>query len=465
MKKDHARSEAPAGAARAVRTARELASLAFKVVPAYARGNAQIEGYVKVARDPRDGAMVAPERSKDPLARMPLGTLEPLASALGSGFDVGALVTGSLASESLEIDFACLENRRPTKTKTDPKGATPGRGGILAVLGIDEDGAPVERSGPAQPDARTATEIARALDRLRRDVVSGSFSAHLTFERGGAIVRAVPRATVVVVVEAGVDLHRLASLVPDPRSYQRKGSGDDERSASMPPGSNGAAAHAAKPYAAASHAMNGATSGGAVAPVSSASFRSGPTRTAPYATSPGSPRKRGLLGGALFSLGDRTVRRILGETKAPRPPAARSPAVSASPVRAAGATSPARPPVAAVPPPAPPIVRAEVEETSTRLLRAAEDYLGPRTLDRIIKEAAPRAFAWQNRRVVVSGAERVAPTAANDVYREIRDLFGRGAAVSDALGRFDYEAWLVAQRLATPHAGIARAALTGERAA
>ena len=107
-----------------------------------------------------------------------------------------------------------------------------------------------------------------------------------------------------------------------------------------------------------------------------------------------------------------------------------------------------------------------MEETSTRLLRAAEDYLGPRTLDRIIREAAPRAFAWQNRRVVVGGGtERVALAAANDVYREIRDLFGRGAAVSDALGRFDYDAWLTAQRLATHHAGIARQALTGARAA
>ena len=462
MKKDHARAEAPAGAARVVRTARELASLALKVVPAYARGNAQVEGYVKVARDPRDGAMVAPERSKEPLARVHLGALEPLARALGSGFDVGALVAGRLASDSIEIDFECLEKCHSVKGSKHKQTTASGRGGILAVLGIDEDGASVERSGPAQPDARTATEISRALDRLRRDVVSGSFHVQLTFERGGAIVRAVPRATVVVVVEAGVSLDRLASLVPDPKTYQRARAGDDERPA--PVSSSDAVDRVAATFGAALRATNGA----AVTPLNGAPSRSEATGVAAYPTSPGSPRRRGLLGGAL-SLGDRTFRRLLGGAQARGSVAMRSPPSAASPTRFNGAsttpTSSGRSPIAAVPPAPAPIVRSEVEETSTRLLRAAEDYLGPRTLDRIIKEAAPRAFVWQNRRVVVGGADRVAPTAANDVYREIRDLFGRGAAVSDALGRFDYEAWLLSQRLATPHAGVARAALTGGRAA
>lgn len=94
-------------------------------------------------------------------------------------------------------------------------------------------------------------------------------------------------------------------------------------------------------------------------------------------------------------------------------------------------------------PPPPPVARGELEAVTTQLLRTAEEYIGPRILDRLIEDSPPRTWEWQNRRVVlrVAGAE-VPAGEVSEIYREVLAIFKRGAILSDGLRDFDFASWL-----------------------
>lgn len=119
----------------------------------------------------------------------------------------------------------------------------------------------------------------------------------------------------------------------------------------------------------------------------------------------------------------------------------------------------ARPPAA---PPAPaPIPRAELEAAATSLLRAAEEFVGPRILDRLIEDAPSRLWDWQNRRVALRGkVAEVGATEAAEVYRELHGIFRRGALLSSDLREFDFSSWFQgAPGMTEGHASAARKAL------
>jgi hypothetical protein len=113
-------------------------------------------------------------------------------------------------------------------------------------------------------------------------------------------------------------------------------------------------------------------------------------------------------------------------------------------------------------PPAPaPIPRAELEAAATSLLRAAEEFVGPRILDRLIEDAPSRLWDWQNRRVALRGKmNEVGAREAAEVYRELHGIFRRGALLSSDLREFDFSSWFQgAPGMTEGHASAARKAL------
>lgn len=374
-----ATDRAPTGWRRASRTAIELSRLAGKIVPAYTRGNASIEGVVKVATELATGRSPAPELVQGGLPRFPAAALEPLISAAHGAYRLGALVEGQLRDGDHRLEFSSLG----AACVAPARGAQ--RGGILATITLDAQGSPLEGRGHAPPDPRLAAELSRALNLLRRCIERPAFQLELVMERGGLVVRASAEAAVVVFVEQGISLQQVLALMPDPTSYLDRPTRSPEEAARS------------------------------------------------SVLLPASPR-RGA--GALAALGGGVdlVRWLLGRSPEPRRPA------------------PVSPPARSVAPP--PIPRGEVEDSATALLRAAEEYVGPRILDRLIEDAPPKAWDWRNRRVALRHpAERIAPSDAIAVYREIHGLFRRGASLSDGLRDFDFTRWLggVAPRMAEGH--------------
>jgi len=429
-------AEAPKGVARVVRTALELSRLARAIVPAYAKGNASVEGYVRLARDPLDGTSPAPERSRDRLVRLPIGTIEPLAQAIDHAFGIGELVAGVLKDGKVEVRFESLTapiEQEPRRVQRDEP-----RGGVIAVMALDADGAPVERAGELLPDPRTAIDVARGLDVIRRRSGLAMFSLDLRMTRGGVGVRVLPDVALIVVVEKGVDIAKVMRLVPDVAVFAREApvTGLTEsilRSASRP----------SSPQPKAASTANGHTNGRG---------------------------KSTLLGWAT----SRVVARFDAATVAFDPVRVllrRKPALAklARPVPVREAAPPRAPsaPMAAPATSAPEarIGKRELEEATTGLLRAAEEYLGPRILDRIITETSPGSWSWENRRVAVRAAERVPALKIVDVYRDVKSVFARGGEFSDALRSFDFDAWLGDASFAPEHLQMARTALTGRAAA
>jgi hypothetical protein len=106
--------------------------------------------------------------------------------------------------------------------------------------------------------------------------------------------------------------------------------------------------------------------------------------------------------------------------------------------------------------------REEVESSLTQLLKAAEQYVGPRLLDWLVVQAAPVSWGWEQRRVRLRAAgEEATADEVQQHYREAAAVFAQGASVSQGLKGFDFDAWLdrTAAGFAPGHLEAARLAL------
>jgi hypothetical protein len=403
--------------------------------------------------------------------------LDPLVHAIDASYGTGVAIHGRLRDDRTELEFHALSAESPAEARA---GSTAGaRGGILAIVAVDADGGLLERGGSAEPDARTAMDVARALEIVRRRAGLASYSLELGLTRGGAVVRASRDVSLLVVLERGVDPARVLQLAPDPRSYLRdgrerskdaidlteallRGSGArPEPAARVPPPEPtprrprvihfGFGGPIDRARSAVEEKVQSVMEpiGWLLGRARDAGRSVVDVRSKPAHVTNGASKN----GGGSHSVPAPAVN---GHAHAMHP----APSRTASPPTAVPSNGRAASAVARDPG----LEKREVEEATTGLLRAAEEYLGPRMLDRIIKETSPDAWRWENRRVSVrSERDDLDVARVEEVYRELRNVFARGGAFSDALRSFDFEAWMSQLPFDHPHAAVARAVL-GARA-